>query len=316
MWAPKAFNQSNKNDDLVERRLQDISTKDEQTIINYAKKHPDLLNQIKNLAFQMQSEDIIYVNASTCYHVLKEANLIKDEKVEPPQYMTQLYHINTMEVDTEGKYIEDIIFEAGDSEYLPALLAVTVENNLDNIDGENLNKGMGSLVKKYDFGTKMPPKDYNYQQGIEEKSQCIVSIPAYKENEIELLSSETLQGKYRVEMLIDSNHPLSLDINLNDEKIVQDWHLIGSWKGKWNLDDNLQKIAFELDLDNVNSINFGFKVDTGHGLYGNEEGGTAWGLGWTWDQEEEKWYGPDSERWQKEYGPRWRLYELAIYDIE
>lgn len=314
MWAPKAFNQSNKNDDLVERRLQDITTDEEQTIINYAKKHPELLNQVKNLAFQMQSEDIIYVNASTCYHVLKEADLIKDEKVEPPQYMIQLYHINTLEVNTEGKYIEDIIFDAGDSEYLPVLMAVTVENNEENTDEDNLNNKMSNLVEKYNFGKKLDKKDYKYQEGIEEKPQCIASIPAYKKTDLELSLPETLQGKYRIEMLIDSNHPLSLDINFHDEKIVQDWHLIGSWKGKWNLDDNLQKIAFELDLDHVDFIKLGFEVDTGHGLYGDEEGATAWGLGWTWDQEEGKWYGPDSERWQEEYGPRWRLYQLSIHE--
>ena len=199
----------------------------------------------------------------------------------------RLRHINRTELPIGHRFVEEIALGAGDSDALPFVLAVTVEERTraGETPGRRFMLGPEHLSGK-GIGS--------WEGEIRQGSSSVSGTGAAR------LSLPNGPGKYEVALVMDSSGPISMTVHSNGQKAVQDWHLLG----EWNTGSNLQRVAFQTAVEDER-LELSFEPWTGDLYQPNEYGKTAWGLGWQYDEQ--------TGAWRHEPKPEWRLYEVAFY---
>jgi len=188
---------------------------------------------------------------------------------------TSLRHINRLAVEADGRHIESIVLETGDSDSMPMLLAVTVEGGVS------------------DASAREPSPEVSWDGPVTEEDACIACDGAATAN------LPVTPGQYELEMLLDSDAPIAMTIRSGDEVLVDRWHLIGTWQGR----RYPQRLRFSVNARD-GQLSLGLDPDPGELCDGDENGGLYWGLGWSFDE--------CAGKWERSPPPRWRLHELKL----
>ena len=200
----------------------------------------------------------------------------------------QLRHINTLSIDTKGKDVEQIRFEAGEGDCRPMLLALTAEGALGP-----KRRATGKLS----FGGAPDKRRYSWRSEVIKGESFAASRKAAT------LSVPLSPGAYDVEILIDSSGPMAMAIDAGRKPAVSNWQLVGEWHGV----KCRQRIVFRAEAKGE-ALKLRFRPSA-DGIYkGNNAGSVVWGLGWELD--------PKSKKWRRSPAPFWRLYEVTIRKSE
>ena len=250
---------------------------------------------------------------------------------------TTLVHINTLWVDTGGRVVRSVCFEAGDTDARPVLLAVTAE---PAEAAPTVEPAARVRFDREDDRCSVEPAD-----GFTSENGFIESRGDVTEGTIRIPVTEP--GAYRVEAVLESTQPLLVDISDGKSTVVQGWQLLGEWPtGR-----SIQHVAFETSIP-ADSTELTLHIHAGRGTHCyhcEEGGGNSWSLGWVYDPRLEKWvilreeYLPamdtevggsrenprddgtvaevwyrQRERWlpaddiERLFGPKWRIHEIVV----
>ena len=132
---------------------------------------------------------------------------------------TTLVHINTLWVDTGGRVVRSVCFEAGDTDARPVLLAVTAE---PAEAAPTVEPAARVRFDREDDRCSVEPAD-----GFTSENGFIESRGDVTEGTIRIPVAEP--GAYRVEAVLESTQPLLVDISDGKSTVVQGWQLLGEW---------------------------------------------------------------------------------------
>lgn len=189
---------------------------------------------------------------------------------------TTLVHVNTLQVDTGGRVVKHLRFEAGETDAGPILLAVTAELAAPATRSEaaaHLRFGENGDTARIE-----PAGAYRRENGFTESrgdvDRCTIHVPV------------PAPGAYSVEAVLESTRPLLADILDANGTAVRGWQLLGEWPtGR-----SIQHIVFDAQTpDDENELNLEIQLHRGACYYSDEGGGVAWSLGWVYDPRVEKW---------------------------
>lgn len=219
-------------------------------------------------------------------------------------FLRQLRHLNTLAVDTHGKPVSRVVFDAQAGNWGPLLAALTVEApEPDDAPEPVLAVRFGTSERGPDTG------EVTVTGKLREGEQFLTSLPDAGACEVR---AALPPGQYEVDLLMDASHPLAMTIHAEGGAVVSEWHLLGEWQGQ----AHAQRIAFDVTTTG-DRLSLGFQASRGHELYeGDGYGAWAWGLGWNWDSARRRWVGPTSDEFRTTFAPVWRLHEMAFYRVD
>ncbi len=250
---------------------------------------------------------------------------------------TDLVHINTLRVETDGRAVMAVRFEAADNDARPVLLAVTAERAEPAPAAEP--------VARVRFDRENDPVRVEPDDGFTRKNGYLESRGDITEGTFRIPVAGP--GAYQVEAVLESTQPLLVDISDSHGTVVQGWQLLGEWPtGR-----SIQHIAFEASTP-ADSAELNLHIHAGRGTrcyHCEEGGGNSWSLGWVYDPRLEKWVilreeylppvdtevggsrenprddGTVSEVWYRQrerwlpdddterlFGPKWRIHEIVV----
>jgi hypothetical protein len=184
-------------------------------------------------------------------------------------------HVNTFRIDTGGRVVNNVRFEAGETDAGPILLAVTAELATPAPSLEPV----AHLRFDREEETRVEPADaFRRENGVLESggdvNECTIRIPV------------PVPGAFEVEAILESTQPLLADILDARGTVVRGWQLLGEWPtGR-----SIQHIVFDAATPN-DKRELALRIRLGRGAcYRSDEGGgVAWSLGWVYDPRLERW---------------------------
>ena len=251
---------------------------------------------------------------------------------------TVLVHINTLRVDTGGRAVKCVRFEAGDTNARPILLAMTVERAQPAAAIEPV--AHVRFDRENDRCRVQPSNGFIQQNGFLESRGDVA------EGTARLPMPES--GSYRVEAVMESTQPLLVEIEDAHGTVVKGWQLLGEWPtGR-----SIQHIAFDASTPHdTGELALHIRAGRGSACYHCGEGGSkAWSLGWVYDPRLERWVvlreeylpavdeepvgsvenprddGTVADVWYRRrekwlpaddtevlFGPKWRIHEIIVW---
>ena len=190
---------------------------------------------------------------------------------------TVLVHINTLRVDTGGRVVKCVCFEAGDTDARPILLAVTAERAQP---APPIEPVANLRFNHENDRVRVEPSD-----GFTQENGFLESRGDVTEGTIRVPVGES--GSYRVEAVLESTQPLLMDIKDAHRTVVRRCQLLGEWPtGR-----SIQHIAFDASTPHdTQELTLHIRAGRGSGCYHCGEGGSkAWSLGWVYDPRLERW---------------------------